>query len=496
MPVFRFTQRHNATTFLYPRCGVMALCGITPYARVVFSLLLLALLLPSCTVFKSRDTRSALKIKREVAHSPIFSKAFTGFTLLDPTTGATLADFNGDHYFIPASNTKILTLATCLEVLGDSVPGVQYAYPYNGIVFRGTGDPTFLHPKFEAWQKARRLLYRPPVDLLYIHRRFDEGRFGAGWAWDDFNEGYQVERSAMPIYGNCIQVIGRLNGDFHVEPTFFNPFFRRNWQVEASTKTRRSEEHNYWVVDSFPALTAQTLPFRTASKCLPLVEHFSPDESHYFEQPRTLLIELLSDTLKRTVQELCYDAFPELESPTYPWRTLYSTPIDTVLRRMMHQSDNFIAEQMLMVCAGVKFDLLKQDTLVKWMLDSTLNSLPQRPKWVDGSGLSRYNLMTPQSIGQVLLKLWREQPHERILSLFPAGGISGTISDWYAGKDGKPYVFAKTGGMGGVQCLSGYVVCNSGKVLIFSFMHNNFVGSNRAWKLEMQRLLEQIRDRF
>ena len=96
----------------------------------------------------------------------------------------------------------------------------------------------------------------------------------------------------------------------------------------------------------------------------------------------------------------------------------------------------------------------------------------------------------------MLLKLWREQPHERILSLFPAGGISGTISDWYAGKDGKPYVFAKTGGMGGVQCLSGYVVCNSGKVLIFSFMHNNFVGGSRDWKLEMQRLLEQIHERF
>ncbi|MBK6994404.1 MAG: D-alanyl-D-alanine carboxypeptidase [Lewinellaceae bacterium] len=94
-------------------------------------------------------------------------------------------------------------------------------------------------------------------------------------------------------------------------------------------------------------------------------------------------------------------------------------PIDTVLRRMMHQSDNFIAEQMLLVCAGMKFDLLKQDTMIKWMLDSSLTNLTQRPKWVDGSGLSRYNLMTPQSIGQVLLKLWRNNRMKGFYPFFP-----------------------------------------------------------------------------
>lgn len=173
-------------------------------------------------------------------------------------------------------------------------------------------------------------------------------------------------------------------------------------------------------------------------------------------------------------------------------KVLYSTPLDTVLRRMMHQSDNFIAEQMLLVCAGQKFDILQQDTMIKWMLDSVLTSLPQRPRWVDGSGLSRYNLISPRDLAQLLLKLWKEQPHEFLLSLFPAGGASGTVADWYKGKNGEPYVFAKTGSMSGVHCLSGYVVTKRGKMLVFSFMHNNFVGSNQAWKEEMQRILEMI----
>lgn len=177
-------------------------------------------------------------------------------------------------------------------------------------------------------------------------------------------------------------------------------------------------------------------------------------------------------------------------------KVLYSAPLDTVLRRMMHQSDNFIAEQMLLVCAGQKFDILQQDTIIKWMLDSVLTTLPQRPRWVDGSGLSRYNLISPRDLAQVLLKLWKEQPRDYLLSLFPAGGVNGTVADFYKGKNGKPYVFAKTGGMSGVHCLSGYVVCKSGKTLIFSFMHNNFVGSNRAWKEEMQRVLEMIWEKY
>jgi D-alanyl-D-alanine carboxypeptidase/D-alanyl-D-alanine-endopeptidase (penicillin-binding protein 4) len=464
--------------------------------RTLFQGLLFLLLLPSCAIFQRRIHRSSQKIGHEVAYAPTFLKAYTGFTLLDPATGNTLADYNGNRYFTPASNTKILTLATCLEVLGDSVPAIQYLRLEDAIVFRGTGDPTFLHPDFEAWQAARHLIYRPVMPLLYVHRRFETERFGKGWAWDDYNEEYQVEKSAMPIYGNCIQVTGQPNGRFHVEPTFFYNFVRRSGQTENIHGIKRTEASNFWVIDSLADQQVQVLPFRTSSHCPPPVESFYDKSEGFAGYPSTLLSQLLSDTLKRPVPELCFDAFPELESATYPWHTLYSSPIDTVLRRMMHQSDNFIAEQMLLVCSGVKYNLLESDTMIHWMLDSVLANLPQRPKWVDGSGLSRYNLMTPQSLAQVLQKLWSEHPHERILSLFPAGGVAGTLSSWYPGKAGKPYVFAKTGGMGGIHCLSGYISCKSGKTLIFSFMHNNFVGSNRAWKLEMQRILEEIHDSF
>jgi serine-type D-Ala-D-Ala carboxypeptidase/endopeptidase (penicillin-binding protein 4) len=446
---------------------------------VLLRLALLLSLFTSCTVFRTSETRLNRKIRHEITRSSVFSSAFTGFTLLDPVTGKTLVDVRGDHYFIPASNTKILTLAACLEILGDSIPGLQYAYNTAGqLLLKGTGDPTFLHPDFAAWQSGLAWIKAQHKPFLIIPESVP--RFGPGWSWDDFNEPYSAERSAFPVYGNLIH-LKKVQDHWAATPRFF-----LREEIEFSSTSGPPSEGI--VRKESPRLN----PFFTTSKAdssyqngyeqyVPMpVRSFNPGT---FEQ-------ILEDTLG--VRGLINVHIND-QKPPLAWRTLYSTPIDTVLRRMMHQSDNFIAEQLLLACAGTKYQHLNQDTVIQWMLDSVFTTITQRPRWVDGSGLSRYNLMTPQSLVQVLYRLWKTRPVSRLLSLFPAGGVSGTVSNWYPGDRGKPYVFAKTGSMGGVVCLSGYVTCRSGKTLIFSFMHNNFVGSNRPWKAEMQRILTLVR---
>lgn len=411
-------------------------------------------------------------MEKEVRHSPVFSRAFTGFTVIDPETGKILADVNGDHYFTPASTTKILTLYTCLNMLGDSVPALQIqrraidesARQY-ALLLRGTGDPTFLSPFFQHWQGTFTTLKNRPEVLQLLAREPAPERFGPGWAWDDYPYGFQAERTVFPMYGGVVRYVPTTGFQYEIQPPVFREHFINVFQKGGfADHIIRSEFENEWRV---PGLNVPK-----GEKWLPFT---APDRAA-----------LLADTLGKSVEK--YTPYPYELIPN-EWQTLYSTPLDTVLRRMMYQSDNFIAEQMLLLCAGKKFDLLQQDTLINWMLDSVLNDLPQRPRWVDGSGLSRYNLISPQDLSAVLLRLWREQPHERLLSLFPKGGVDGTLSDWYAGKDGKPYVFAKSGSMSGVTCLSGYVRTKHDKFLIFTFMTNHFVGSSRAWKEEMQKVI-------
>src|SRR5690606_40565208 len=64
---------------------------------------------------------------------------------------------------------------------------------------------------------------------------------------------------------------------------------------------------------------------------------------------------------------------------------------------MMQESDNFIAEQLLLLCAQVLSDSLKTEIAIDFVKKHYLDDLVDEPVWVDGSGLSRYNLFTPRS---------------------------------------------------------------------------------------------------
>ena len=168
---------------------------------------------------------------------------------------------------------------------------------------------------------------------------------------------------------------------------------------------------------------------------------------------------------------------------------------DTVLRRMMHESDNFLAEQLLLLGSSTLSDTLSSAMARKNILENQLRDLKQRPRWVDGSGLSRYNLFTPESMVSVLSKMYTDIPRQRLFSYFPTGGETGTLEDWYAGNH-NPYVYAKSGSLSNVYCLSGYLLTKSGKTLIFSFMNNHFQHPTSEVKKEMERIFEEIRDTY
>ncbi|MCS7035534.1 MAG: D-alanyl-D-alanine carboxypeptidase [Saprospiraceae bacterium] len=422
--------------------------------------------------------RRAKRVEREVLRSEVFARGITGFALLDAETSRLLVSVRGDTYFTPASNTKILTLAASLQLLPDTLPALQIRPFAAGpddttryLLVRGVGDPTFLHPQFQAWQTPFQVLRQRPEPLWLCSRAERLQRFGPGWAWDDYPEDFQPERSALPVYGHLLRIEQRASGGLEVWP----PRFRDSCRADsARSALERSEWVNHWTLPAPPTNGQKTY-------WAPFIPNNLP--------------RLLADTLGKSVAWLPDSLQQHL--PTDGWKTLYGTPIDTVLRRLMHQSDNFLAEQLLLMCADQRWGVFQTDTLIRWLLDSVWVGLPQRPRWVDGSGLSRYNLISPQTLVHVLARLWRQQPRERLFDLFPAGGRDGTLAHWYAPAPGEvPWLFAKTGTLSGVHCLSGYLVARSGRVLIFSFMHTNFVGSSSPWKREMERLLRLLREQY
>ena len=115
--------------------------------------------------------------------------------------------------------------------------------------------------------------------------------------------------------------------------------------------------------------------------------------------------------------------------------------------------------------------------------------MPQKPKWVDGSGLSRYNLISPQDFVFVLEKMKNEFAWNRITTILPTGN-SGTLSGLYKNYVGK--IYAKTGTVSNNLALSGYIITNQNKQLIFSVMVNNHQASAAAIRRSIEKFITAI----
>ena len=139
---------------------------------------------------------------------------------------------------------------------------------------------------------------------------------------------------------------------------------------------------------------------------------------------------------------------------------------------MLENSNNFIAEQILLLAANELSDTFQTKIAINYMKENYLKDLPDEPVWVDGSGLSRYNLVTPRSMVKLLEKIKNEVPYEELFATLPVGGKTGTLKEQFYAPE--PFIFAKTGSLSNNYNLSGFLKTKKGKMLIFSFMNNNF----------------------
>ena len=196
-------------------------------------------------------------------------------------------------------------------------------------------------------------------------------------------------------------------------------------------------------------------------------------------------IALLTDLLKKEVVIIN----KSLEKTA---KTFYSLPADTLYKRMLHVSDNMIAEQLMVLNANVLANELNVTVGISKSKEKYLADLPDAPKWVDGSGLSRQNLFTPRSIVALLQKIHEIVPEERLFKILPAAGQSGTLKNLM--KTDKPFIFAKSGSLNNNYCLSGFLVTKKGKTLIFSSMNNNFMKSTSEIRKEIVNILNQIHE--
>ncbi len=412
--------------------------------------LLLLLLLVSCA---SSRLSTLKKTVIPQLNAPAFNEQFTGFLAVDLASSDTLFSVNAKKYFTPASTVKLFTLYTALKTLDKHTPLLKYREQQDSLYISGTGNPAFLHPYFND-STAITFLTNYNTILLSTNHYTGE-KYGPGWAWEDYPYYFSAEISPLPLYGNVLKV-------FPGKPWRIQPkFFKSAIATIDGAPTRAWNKNRFYL----PLQLQDTLeiPFITSD---------------------SLVLQLLGQKINKkiTLSE---------ENPPTEASILYGVATDSILKQMLAKSDNFLAEQTMLMVSSVLSDTLSFTLARDHVLEHHLSSLRQPPRWVDGSGLSRYNLFSPESMVTVLTQLYQEIDTTRLFSLLPRWNEDGTLDE--ESEDFRHhFLLAKSGSMGNTYNLSGYLRTSSGKLLAFSFMNNHFRSPSREVRTRMYSILKAI----
>ena len=306
--------------------------------------------------------------------------------------------------------------------------------------------------------------------------------FGPGWSWSDYNYAYSAERSVFPVYGNVVKWIQERTGEAPAQENVMDESImiyslpEVNWKVRFSADTsiknfyvqRQRFDNSFTISQGQEKKRELDIPFVTGEL--------------------QAAVELLPDTIRQPVYLRENDLPPGLL-----FQSIHSQPVDSLLRPMMHRSDNFFAEQVLLMAAEKEFQLMDESKLIAKLLNEDLKDLPQAPRWADGSGLSRFNLFSPRDFTQLLSKMKLAFGMERMKNLLPTGG-QGTLRQYYLQDSG--FIFAKTGTLSGVVALSGYLQSAKGKWLAFSVLVNNHRSDAVMIRRRVEAFLQTVRRNY
>jgi len=244
----------------------------------------------------------------------------SGVMIKEMATGKVLFEKNADQYFMPASNTKLLTFLQANRILGNQIPSFKYRETKDTLFFWGTGDISNLHPNLKNTAlrdflaaSSKVLVYGAPLNPLPV--------MGAGWAWDDYNDSYSAEISDLPLYGNVVS-FKAASKKWQIMPDAFEAVSKTGSTLEV----RRNRLKNEFTL---PELKTE----KYGNQDVPFIS--SPDMTTF----------LLTDTLHKSVESMPLAVHPDA-------RIFYAGKMDSLYVAILHESNNAVAEQLLVMIAA------------------------------------------------------------------------------------------------------------------------------------------------
>ena len=422
---------------------------------------------------------------------PALSGATVSVMVRDARSGSTLYQHNPRTRLVPASNLKLLTTAAAMDVLGPQYRfstqllsnGTQQGERLTGNVYlRGLGDPTTQFADYQALaaQLASQGVRQVQGDLVFDDTWFDAERLGVDWAQDDESTYYGAQISALTVSPNSDFDAGTLLVTAKAPIAVGQPV-----SVVVSPPTDYVQLSNRAVSG---AGNSYGINRQHGTNLLQLSGALAPGKQSRqwvsVWEPTQLVANLFEQALaQQGIKVLGRRVIGGVSPATATVLAEHqSAPLQTLITPLLKLSNNNMSEALLKAMgrktanagtaqAGVA---AVADFMKRQGLDPT--SLSQ----VDGSGLSRRNLVSSQNLTDLLLATARQPWFDAWYNALPIAGnpdrmTGGSLRYRLRGSAAENNLHAKTGSMAGVSSLSGYITDAEGRRLVFSMISNNYL---------------------
>jgi D-alanyl-D-alanine carboxypeptidase/D-alanyl-D-alanine-endopeptidase (penicillin-binding protein 4) len=418
---------------------VRALIGI------VASMTLTACVTVTKTVHPASSRAELRHTIDSLTSQPAFRNANWGVLIVNPRTADTLYSKNAGKLFMPASNMKIITSAAALTLLG---PDYTYRTTFatdgevrdslldGNLIVIGRGDPTIS----DNMRGVATVVMDSLADSVRAHgirqvtgalaragNAFPDSIHGYGWEWDDLGEYYGAG----------------------VDELIFN--------------------------EGMAPTTLRALPDTVRDSLY----------SGPAKDPATGYLNAFHDALVRkhiNVETGVLDSILPTPLKMDTLFTYVSPPLRRVLPAFMKPSQNQIGEILLKTIGLERGGMGTSDSARKIVAQQLLAWGVQPDGFVirDGSGLSRHDLVSPETLVRVLDRIQQDTAFAIFYNAMPIAGVDGTLKDRMKGSPAEGNVHAKTGSISAARSLSGYVTTADGERLIFSILANNWTTPGSA----------------
>jgi len=464
------------------------------FLSLIFSLF--AACAPKPFVHSRKSALAQLRSKISyLIKDPNLGNAYLGIYIAAIDQSEVVFRLNEHKLLIPASNMKLYTTAVSLQKLGPNfrfktrifAEGmVQDSVLKGDLIIKGSGDPTIsgrahngdILFDFRSWADSLHAKGINKIDgrLVGDNSFFANDRLASGWEWDDEPYWYAAQTSALAFNDNCVDLIVKPNS-LPGQPVLIsqNPVTS---YVQILNQAVTSEGDSLNTLD-FGRERARNVILITG--LLPMGANVQR-ESITVEKPADYFITVLAQVLKDNGIRISGNTLVIRKKNKSLYKgsrllfTHLSPKLSAIVRVVNKLSHNFYAEQLLKNLGGLYNGegSFKSGTRV---VTTYLNSIgiPDREFIMqDGSGLSRKNFISPLATATLLRKMALSSNFIYYFNSLPIAGVDGTLEKRMLGMRAAGNVHAKTGYVGNVRNLSGYIHDRKNRRYVFSILVNNY----------------------